>query len=542
MRRLVALLALTAALVAPPGALAAQGDLDGAFSADGLVSTPELDVRDTALAPDGSILAIGPQSNYLSYVARWLPNGDRDVAFGTHNGFSESVLSGAYGVATDLDIRGDGRIIAGGATSPSSMAGDFALAELRSDGTVACGAGDFCRRSTDFGADDRLYDIFAEPSGKTLAAGVSRAPAPAGTRLAVARYLRSGEPDESFAGDGKLLFETGGVSTFAESAAVAGLPDGSVLLAGGGPGPDGKGAGDALLAKLDPTGDLDATFGGGDGWLTIDLAVRDDVESLELGANGSIFLGIRACAFGLHTSCDAAIARITEAGELDAGWAGDGIAEDSVGTAIAPRSDAGAFVAGTTPVRRYFGNDFAVEGLNASGARETQFGGDGIATADFNLSQDVGQAVALTNSGGLVVSGMAGSTGYGIARFTLQGGPPDMDADDRLDDADRCPERFAESKSGCPSIDRRLELKTPGSRIRVKVRSELDLCRAKQRLKVVRLRRGPDKSIARPRTSRGGAWLSGRVPPGRYRVRADQKIAGQIGRCSSLRARPVRVG
>ena len=235
-------------------------------------------------------------------------------------------------------------------------------------------------------------------------------------------------------------------------AAVAGLPDGSVVLAGAGPGPDGSGRGDLLLAKLEPDGDLDPGFGGGDGWITIDVANRDDASSLALAPDGAILVGIQACAFGLHTSCSSAVARLTAAGTPDPAFGGGGVVTPVPGSEVAVAPDGSAYVAGGSPVREHFQGDFTLARLTPAGTLDAALSGDGIATADFGLTHDFAFDVGL-GPDGPVLAGAAGA-GYGVARFELEAGPADADADGVEDADDRCPQRFAGNSSGCPRIDR----------------------------------------------------------------------------------------
>ncbi len=524
---------LVVALALAPAAAAAPGDLDERFSTDGLVAGPGLGAAQAvAVAPDGSVVIAGTDAGH-AVVRRLRADGELDSSFGAQG---VAGATPAYGRA--LALRADGRILLGGGMAASPD--DFALAELAPGGQVRCGAGEFCEPTTDFGGDDRLYDVFAEAAGTTLAAGLSITPD--GTRLAVARYLPSGALDPSFSGDGRLLFDHGGVTSTAEMAAVAGLPDGSVVLAGAGPGPDGSGRGDLLLAKLEPDGDLDPGFGGGDGWTTIDVANRDDASSLALAPDGAILVGIQACAFGLHTSCSSAVARFTVAGTPDPTFGGGGVVTPVPGTEVAVAPDGSAYLAGGSPVREHFQGDFSLARLTPAGTLDAALSGDGIATADFGLTHDFAFDVGL-GPDGPVLAGAAGA-GYGVARFELEAGPADADADGVEDADDRCPQRFAGNSSGCPRIDRTAKVRPArGGRLKVTLKSEVDACSAKQRITVIRQIPGPDGSFARPLTSRGGGWLSPKpVPEGRYRAIARRKLVPELGRCAQARSRARQVG
>lgn len=529
MRRVLALCLVVLAL--PAAAEAGPGDLDETFSRDGLIADGMPDsVVDLAVGPDDSVL-VATQKDNEPVLYRYTAEGNRDPAF-----------AGApvRAAVASLDIRSNGRILVGG-----TSAEDFVIAELDPNGVPVCSAAYGCAQ-TDFASGrDVLKDVVAEPGGGTLAAGLVTDAT--GAHLGVARYLPAGGLDDSFSGDGKLIFDSGGTPTPAENAVVAGLLDGSVLLAGAGPGPDGSGRGDLLLAKLEPDGDLDAGFGGGDGWVTVDVAGRDDAESMAVAPDGSILVGIRACAIGLHTDCDGAVARFSAAGELDSSF-GDGGVLAGPGGDVAVGADGAIYATGQSRILPYFSYDFALARYLPTGAADPGFSEDGTATADFGLSHDSPVSLELTSSGQPVVLGYVGGGSeqhnrLGLARFEVADGPPDADADGRLDQDDRCPARYATNRSACPRIGRELRLRRTGGRLLAVLRSPVDLCVARAPVQLVRVSPGPDRRVASGRTSRSGRWTVGKdVPDGLYRVRAKAKLAKPVGRCGNAHSEPRRAG
>jgi uncharacterized delta-60 repeat protein len=516
-RRRRAVLVCGLVLLCTGSASASPGDLDETFSKDGLLALgANRSLIDLAAAPDGSIWVAEQLSTYGT-ISRYSPGGEPVGLPATH---------GRIGAIT---AREDGRLLVGGAAP--ALPDDFSIAEAPG-----------FQVTTDFaGGRDRLTDLIEGLSDTAVAAGLVTDGS--GAHLGVARYLPSGALDGSFSGDGKLIFNAGGVDTVAEDAVVAVLPDGSILLAGAGPGPDGAGRGDFLLAKLEPDGDLDPGFGGGDGWVTLNLAGRDDAVSIAVAPDGAIVAGILACEFGLTTDCDPVIARFTAGGTLDAGFGSGGLSAGAPGAAIALGGDGSIYAVGESPTREYFGRDFALARYTPAGALDQSFSVDGIAIADFGLTDDVGLQIDVAADGRVVVGGIAGS-GPGVARFEVAYGPGDADADGVLDVDDGCPERFAGHASGCPRIDRTIKVaRAPGRRLEVRLKADLDVCSARQRIKVIRLRRGPDGSFARPRTSRRGIWRSSKaVPDGVYRAIAKHRTAPGLGRCSQAQSRARSIG
>jgi uncharacterized delta-60 repeat protein len=393
---------------------------------------------------------------------------------------------------------------------------------------------------TDFnGGDDRLTDVSIAPDGSIAAAGIVTGPE--GSHLGVARYEADGDPEPGFNAGAPLTFAEGG--GFGEDAAVAALPDGSTVVAAAGPAPDGSAVGDLLVARLAPDGTLDPAFGGGDGWLTINVAGRDDARSLVVQPDGKLVVGFEACAVGLHTSCDQAVARITAAGVPDAAFSGDGVVSGLRGSEVADGGAGRVLAGGYTDSRAYFLRDFALTRLLDDGSLDPAFSGDGIATADFGLSEDLAVALAVGPDGRPVLAGTAARggeiPGLAVARFKVADGPADADADGVLNAADACPERPASNKSGCPEVRRKLLVKAAaGGKLKITIKTDLSACAARQRLKVRRSVDGRSRTFAAPKTNERGVWRSPkRVPEGVYRAKAKARVADAIGRCASAKSR-----
>src|SRR5690606_1182680 len=107
----------------------------------------------------------------------------------------------------------------------------------------------------------------------------------------VARLAPDATPDASFGDGGVRVVDLGGE----DHAASLLLDDlGRVVVAGRG-GPDGE----LAVLRLDPDGDLDAAFGGGDGFVTTDasgaghasagndVALQDDAKIIVAGTAGN---------------------------------------------------------------------------------------------------------------------------------------------------------------------------------------------------------------------------------------------------------------
>src|SRR4051812_22411988 len=141
--------ALAVLVVSASPARAAPGDLDPAFSGDGRVSTltsPDTFVaRAVAVQPDGRIVVAGyscdtgtcgPTGDSSFRLVRYTPDGGLDTDFGA-GGMVTTPVGAGRSQAFDVEIRPDGRIVAGGvASADPSDPGSFALVGYRSNGSL----------------------------------------------------------------------------------------------------------------------------------------------------------------------------------------------------------------------------------------------------------------------------------------------------------------------------------------------------------------------------------------------------------------------
>jgi uncharacterized delta-60 repeat protein len=176
-------------------------------------------------------------------------------------------------------------------------------------------------------------------------------------------------------------------------------------------------AGSALAAP----GDLDPTFGGGDGWVLTDLGSEDIALDIAVDSTGRIVLvGDRETGAG---ESEPAVIRYTTAGELDPSFGGgDGIVSFRFGTGTRDSAPAVAIddsdrivVAGNygEPPCPSFCNTGVVR-LTESGQFDSTFSGDGKASAPYALVGDV----ALDAADRIVVGGE-----FATFRFTETGLP-----------------------------------------------------------------------------------------------------------------------
>ncbi|MGH2724888.1 MAG: delta-60 repeat domain-containing protein [Actinomycetota bacterium] len=175
-----------------------DGALDPAFSGNGKVTTNFTPGEDgafsVAVQADGQIVAagfIGEGSDEPRFaLARYLPDGSLDPAFGGDGRVSTNFVDDALDVARGVAVQADGRIVAAGSAGEDSGNSRFGLARYEVDGALDPSFGGDGRVTTNFIAGVDNFDlaeaVAIQANGNIVAAG--RDGSPVG-RFALARYL-----------------------------------------------------------------------------------------------------------------------------------------------------------------------------------------------------------------------------------------------------------------------------------------------------------------------------------------------------------------
>jgi uncharacterized delta-60 repeat protein len=273
--------------------------------------------------------------------------------------------------------------------------------------------------------------VAIQPDGKIVVVGT------AAGKMTVYRFTASGSLDTSFGGGDGVLPVTGFLASadeFSDGHAVLVQPDSRIVVAG-----EARlrteVASDVAVARLNPDGSLDPTFGGG-GRVLIDFSTVDWGHALARQPDGKIVVAGQARE---HLDDRFGVARLKTDGTLDPEFDGDGrvILDLTNGAAqqdgdwaksvvlqpdgkIVLGGNCGDFTATTDH------GDFCVARLTIDGERDTSFGGgDSFMTVDFFGRTDWGEAVDLESDGKIVVGGVAittsGANKFGLARLTAAG-------------------------------------------------------------------------------------------------------------------------
>jgi uncharacterized delta-60 repeat protein len=384
--------------------LLAVASLDAQFGDNGVVETSVPTVEGSEDSPfrflqqvDGKLLAIGRVGVYPAErlaVARLLPDGTRDLAFGT-NGVA--VLSSEFlANESSIAVQGDGKILIGGHSN-----GQFSsprLARLDNAGQFDPTFGD-AGYATFVGGPERINQVIVQNDGKVLVGGATGG----FSGLAVTRLLADGEIDPSYGDHGTQRFApTETVMVFD----MALQPDGKLVAAAL------RHVGDedvVVLTRFAADGQPDVSFGElgvhqsvmgppvNTGWYT-------DTYDLAISPDGSIAV----VGTILDEVTDQAVTKVialTKDGLPATTFSGDGIAqislsEHTISGGVAALADGSIVVAG------YYGPDSGASyhyltKLTNEGSVDPQWGTEGFATADLSLSFDLVKDVLIGADGGV---------------------------------------------------------------------------------------------------------------------------------------------
>ena len=325
--------------------------------------------------------------------------GDLDTGF-DGNG-KKTISFGGTDEARAVLVQPNGRIVVAGGGSASDA---FCVARLQRNGLLDKTFRSTGKRTVSFGGGhEGAYAAALQPDGKVVLAGDAE------LRVAIARLNANGSLDTSFSGDGKTLISWGPVG---RAMAVLVLPNGK-LLVGGFSGPEG---GNMEVARLNPGGALDTTFGTA-GRASIDFGGTEFGLAMARQADGRILVAGRASPGG------AIVARLRANGAPDPDFDGDGrvtLSSEGTATAVLVQQDRKVVVAGNITG---FGA-MTVTRLLPNGAIDAAFGAGGTATIDIGITDDLANDAVLQADGKIVVAGYTqASEDVAVARLNPDGSP-----------------------------------------------------------------------------------------------------------------------
>ena len=246
-------------------------------------------------------------------------------------------------------------------------------------------------------------DIEIQPDGKAVVVGSSG--------FEVIRFNVNGTPDNTFDGDGLAQ-----VPSLAQSNALAIQTDGKTVVGGGS---NVGAAGDFALARFNTNGSLDTTFDG-DGIAVLvlpdnqsisDIVIQPDGKIIAAGTTGTSFRDFMVARFNANGTPDASF-----------GLTGMGVIQTSFTdldnlTSIALQTDGKIVAGGHT-----FGIDFALMRITANGLLDTTFDTDGKLTTSIR-EFDTLNKVLIQPDGKIIATGNTRNNGQSFDTAVVRYNP-----------------------------------------------------------------------------------------------------------------------
>jgi uncharacterized delta-60 repeat protein len=381
-----------------------DGSLDLGFDADGKVLTDlggtfsdTDEIFAVALQSDGKIVSAGraysPAGSLVFALTRHNLDGSVDTSFGTAGRLKTDIPMGTNSdFKSALIVQFDGKILA----LPGA---DRELLRFNSDGTPD---NSFGTGGKVVSGISKLVAMVLLPDGKIVATGGS-----IGSKFFVSRFNANGSVDSAFAVNGVATTNFSG-----SSRAIVLQTDGRIIVAG-----QGGSASDFALVRFNSDGTVDTSFGSS-GLTTTDFGTNnvsspEHIDDIALQPDGKIVaVGDR---FGLANNV--ALARYNPNGTLDGSFGtggklltfmGQASTDASTPFAVLLQSDQKILLAGRAFDAR---QKFAVSRLNADGTFDSTFGVGGKVLTEFYASASdqiaIGYAATLQPDGKLIVAGYA---------------------------------------------------------------------------------------------------------------------------------------
>jgi uncharacterized delta-60 repeat protein len=273
--------------------------------------------------------------------------------------------------------------------------------------------------TTSFAKSTEADALVIQPDGKIVAAGSIEVPSSLTTGyFTLARYNPDGSLDTSFGSKGAVTTQIGSRS-FANALALQ--PDGKILEAGLA---ETKAGNAIVILRYNSDGSLDKTFGQ-KGMVTTIIAQGSEADSLDLEtvngvtkivAAGDVYLGSTG-----HWVVG--LARYNLDGTLDTSFGSGGEVvtsiptQNSFGQGSLVQGDGKIVVAGNADVGGGSSRDYALARFNTDGRLDATFGSGGIVYTAIGTNAEA-LALVLQSNGDIVAAGDSAQTGNSY-EFTL---------------------------------------------------------------------------------------------------------------------------
>ncbi len=433
-RRLSAAAMTLAILASVQTVRAADGDLDPAFGSGGTLMTDFNRSTDwanaVAIQPDGKLVVVGTtykQNDYSNEdfaVARYNPDGTLDSSFG-RGGKVRTDFPGLAAVASSVVIQPDGKIVvAGGAFPLFTFLGNFEIVRYNSNGSLDRTFGNGGIVTTVFDAGSYANAVALQPDGKIVAVGSDFVDFVVGDQsdidFALARYNPNGSLDTTFGNGG--LVSTDFVGKEDDAFSVLIQPDGKIIAVGSANDPVRNY--DFAAVRYLTNGTIDTTFGQS-GKVQTDFGDQnfDRAHSAVLQPDGKIVAAGFAISQGGGVE-NFAVARYRPNGTLDRSFARSGMTEISFGSCcqsanqVLLQSDGKIIVVGY-PDSESTDSDFTLARLNTNGSLDLSFGIGGKVRTSFGDLNGGANGAALQADGKIVAVGFQATFSNEWSQFAI---------------------------------------------------------------------------------------------------------------------------
>jgi uncharacterized delta-60 repeat protein len=269
-----------------------DGSLDNSFGSGGISTTVSpVGIRAMALQADGKIVLVGATGSEIPqiFLFRFNGNGSLDNTFA-----SSGMAQVGIGSPVDVAIQADSKIVV---LTKLSLPVALSIFRYNTDGSLdlTFGTGGSSTASLNGIADD----LALQTDGKIVATGFVSAPGIAGRDAIVLRFNNNGSPDASFGSGGRVTTDIEGLINEGRNLAIA--TDDKIVVSGyvDTDTDEIETDHDFTLIRYNSNGSLDATFGAG-GIVTTKLSEHNDVaEAVAIHNNKIIAAGSSFGAFAV---------------------------------------------------------------------------------------------------------------------------------------------------------------------------------------------------------------------------------------------------
>jgi len=413
---------------------AADGDLDPLFGTGGMLMTDlgkSTDIAQAvAIQADGKLVVVGTtyKNNDFSgedfVVTRYNTDGLLDNSFGK-GGKVRTDFPGLAAVPSSVVIQSDGKIVvAGGAFPLFTFLGNFEVVRYNPNGSLDTSFGEGGIVTTIFPAGSYASNVALQSDGKIIAAGTVFVDFIIGessdTDFALARYNPDGTPDATFGNNGQVTTDFLGFEDDAFSVLIQ--PDGKIVAVGSANDP--ATFYDFAAARYLSNGAIDTTFGVA-GKVRTDFGDQnfDRARSAALQPDGRIVAAGFAISHGGGVQ-NFAVARYTSNGVLDTTFSRDGRTQIDFGTCcqsatkVLLQSD-GKIIAVGGSSGESSDDDFLLARLSPRGTLDNTFGIGGEVRTSFGDLNGGANGAAFQSDGKIVAVGFQATFSNQFANFAL---------------------------------------------------------------------------------------------------------------------------